>query len=64
MTEYVKVEKIVPRFPPPAFSDIAKASNDVCLGLRKAADSATANRPPCSSSTRTSTTLPQVGETN
>ncbi|CBX91959.1 hypothetical protein IAQ61_000166 [Plenodomus lingam] len=29
MTEYVKVEKIVPRFPPPAFSDIAKASNDL-----------------------------------
>ncbi|KAF1942339.1 hypothetical protein EJ02DRAFT_454359 [Clathrospora elynae] len=28
-TEYVKVEKIVPRFPPPAFSDIAKASNDL-----------------------------------
>lgn len=32
MTEYVKVEKIVPKFPPPAFGDIAKASNDVCLG--------------------------------
>ncbi len=31
MTEYVKVEKIVPKFPPPAFGDIAKASNDVCL---------------------------------
>jgi hypothetical protein len=31
MTEYVKIEKIVPRFPPPAFGDIAKASNDVCL---------------------------------
>ncbi|EDU47211.1 outer mitochondrial membrane protein porin 1 [Pyrenophora tritici-repentis Pt-1C-BFP] len=31
MTEYVKVEKIVPKFPPPAFSDIAKASNDVKL---------------------------------
>ncbi|KAF2127234.1 hypothetical protein P153DRAFT_344679 [Dothidotthia symphoricarpi CBS 119687] len=29
MTEYVKVEKIVPKFPPPAFSDIAKASNDL-----------------------------------
>ncbi|KAF2846327.1 mitochondrial porin-like protein [Plenodomus tracheiphilus IPT5] len=29
MTEYVKVEKIIPRFPPPAFSDIAKASNDL-----------------------------------
>jgi hypothetical protein len=32
MTEYVKVEKVIPKFPPPAFSDIAKASNDVCLG--------------------------------
>ena len=32
MAEYVKVEKIVPKFPPPAFGDIAKASNDVCLG--------------------------------
>lgn len=32
MTEYVKVEKIIPKFPPPAFSDIAKASNDVCFG--------------------------------
>ena len=31
MTEYVKIEKIVPKFPPPAFGDIAKASNDVCL---------------------------------
>ena len=30
MTEYVKVEKVIPKFPPPAFSDIAKASNDVC----------------------------------
>ncbi|KAL1600324.1 Mitochondrial porin [Nothophoma quercina] len=29
MTEYVKVEKIVPKFPPPAFGDIAKASNDL-----------------------------------
>ncbi|RYN44663.1 Mitochondrial outer membrane protein porin [Alternaria tenuissima] len=29
MTEYVKVEKIIPKFPPPAFSDIAKASNDL-----------------------------------
>ncbi|KAH9876315.1 hypothetical protein J1614_004194 [Plenodomus biglobosus] len=29
MTEYVKIEQIVPRFPPPAFSDIAKASNDL-----------------------------------
>lgn len=29
MTEYVKIEKIVPRFPPPAFGDIAKASNDL-----------------------------------
>jgi voltage-dependent anion channel protein 2 len=29
MTEFVKVEKIVPRFPPPAFGDIAKASNDL-----------------------------------
>jgi voltage-dependent anion channel protein 2 len=29
MTEYIKVEKIVPRFPPPAFGDIAKASNDL-----------------------------------
>jgi voltage-dependent anion channel protein 2 len=38
MTEYVKVEKIVPRFPPPAFSDIAKASNDVCCA-HKAPDS-------------------------
>ncbi|KAL6703234.1 Mitochondrial porin [Coniothyrium glycines] len=28
-TEYVKIEKIVPKFPPPAFSDIAKASNDL-----------------------------------
>ena len=28
-TEYVKVEKVVPRFPPPAFGDIAKPSNDV-----------------------------------
>jgi hypothetical protein len=32
MTEYIKVEKIVPKFPPPAFSDISKASNDVCFG--------------------------------
>lgn len=31
MTDFVKVEKLVPKFPPPAFSDIAKASNDVCL---------------------------------
>ncbi|KAF1928775.1 outer mitochondrial membrane protein porin 1 [Didymella exigua CBS 183.55] len=29
MTEYVKIEKIVPKFPPPAFGDIAKASNDL-----------------------------------
>ncbi|KAF1849860.1 mitochondrial porin-like protein [Cucurbitaria berberidis CBS 394.84] len=29
MTEYVKVEKVIPKFPPPAFSDIAKASNDL-----------------------------------
>ncbi|KAL5120106.1 Mitochondrial porin [Pleosporales sp. CAS-2024a] len=29
MSEYVRVEKIVPKFPPPAFSDIAKASNDL-----------------------------------
>jgi voltage-dependent anion channel protein 2 len=29
MTEYVKVEKIIPKVPPPAFSDIAKASNDL-----------------------------------
>jgi hypothetical protein len=29
-TEYVRVEKVIPKFPPPAFSDIAKASNDVC----------------------------------
>ncbi|KAF1921732.1 mitochondrial porin-like protein [Ampelomyces quisqualis] len=28
-SEYVRVEKIVPKFPPPAFSDIAKASNDL-----------------------------------
>ncbi|OAL48635.1 mitochondrial porin-like protein [Pyrenochaeta sp. DS3sAY3a] len=29
MTDFVKVEKLVPKFPPPAFSDIAKASNDL-----------------------------------
>lgn len=29
MTEYVVKEKLVPKFPPPAFSDIAKASNDL-----------------------------------
>ncbi|KAH8730197.1 eukaryotic porin/Tom40 [Phaeosphaeriaceae sp. PMI808] len=29
MAEYIKVEKIIPKFPPPAFSDIAKASNDL-----------------------------------
>ncbi|EMD97813.1 hypothetical protein COCC4DRAFT_200867 [Bipolaris maydis ATCC 48331] len=29
MPEYVKVESIVPKVPPPAFSDIAKASNDL-----------------------------------
>ncbi|KAH6639491.1 mitochondrial porin-like protein [Boeremia exigua] len=29
MTEFVKVEKLVPKFPPPAFGDIAKASNDL-----------------------------------
>jgi voltage-dependent anion channel protein 2 len=29
-TEYVRVEKVIPKFPPPAFGDIAKASNDVC----------------------------------
>ena len=34
-TEYVKVEKVIPKFPPPAFSDIAKASNDVCLGTHE-----------------------------
>jgi hypothetical protein len=42
-TEYVKVEKIIPRFPPPAFSDIAKASNDVCLAAPRALDSAAAD---------------------
>ncbi|KAF5845694.1 hypothetical protein GGP41_009541 [Bipolaris sorokiniana] len=29
MPEYVKVESIIPKVPPPAFSDIAKASNDL-----------------------------------
>ncbi|OAK95874.1 mitochondrial porin-like protein [Phaeosphaeriaceae sp. SRC1lsM3a] len=29
MSEYVRVEKLVPKVPPPAFSDIAKASNDL-----------------------------------
>jgi voltage-dependent anion channel protein 2 len=29
MTTYVKVDSLVPKVPPPAFSDIAKASNDL-----------------------------------
>ncbi|KAL6158336.1 Mitochondrial porin [Exserohilum turcicum] len=29
MTEYIKVEKVIPKLPPPAFSDISKASNDL-----------------------------------
>jgi voltage-dependent anion channel protein 2 len=65
MTEYVKVEKIIPKFPPPAFSDIAKASNDVCFGSpRRASHGAIANGAAPSLSTRTSTTLPQVRDTN
>jgi hypothetical protein len=47
MSEYVKVEKIVPKFPPPAFSDIAKASNDVCLGTHRAPDNAIADSSAC-----------------
>ncbi len=31
MADFAKVEKVVLKVPPPAFSDIAKASNDVCL---------------------------------
>lgn len=66
MTEYIKVEKVIPKLPPPAFIDISKASNDVCYG-------APANsfvivplltRTSSSLSTRTFTTLPQVRNTN
>jgi hypothetical protein len=65
MTEYVVKEKLVPKFPPPAFSDIAKASNDVCFDSpRRAHDSAMLTWTPSSLSTRTSTTLPQVCDIN
>jgi len=65
MTEFVKVEKLVPKFPPPAFGDIAKASNDVCLGVYlELSRVAIADLRPSSLSTRTSTTLPQVGIIN
>lgn len=65
MTEFVKVEKIVPKFPPPAFGDIAKASNDVCLAVHlELPGDAIADLGLRSLSTRTSTTLPQVGMPN
>jgi hypothetical protein len=62
MTEYIKVEKIVPKFPPPAFSDISKASNDVCFGppLESFIMAQLLTWMPSSLSTRTSTTPPQV----
>lgn len=63
--EYVVKEKLVLKAPPPAFSDIAKSSNDVSLSPHLHVEiGAIANSESRSLSTRTSTTMPQVGSIN